>query len=343
MLKIFLLIIFEILKKFIKVNVVTFNWKAKRFISKGVVVMFLYKIDGNNLEEIKEKTFSKEVELHKLCENNLENIFGLKFVKREFSLNNFRLDTLAFNESSKSFVIIEYKNTSNFSVIDQGYSYLSLMLNNKADFILEYNENCNSTLKRDDVDWSQSRVIFVSPAFNNYQKEAINFKDLPFELWEVKRFTNDTMYFNLIKSSKGSESIKTIATIGSEVDIVNTEVKVYTEEQHLNNSSEEIVELYGKIKDFILSLDATIDIKAKKLELGFIYNKKVMLDIHLQKKALKIWLNTKAGTLDDPRNIARDVSNTGHWGNGDYQIQISNDEDIEYIFSLIKQLYKSKN
>ena len=210
--------------------------------------MFLYKIEGNNLEEIKENTFSKEVELHKLCENNLENIFGLRFVKREFSFNNFRLDTLAFNESSKSFVIIEYKNTSNFSVIDQGYSYLSLMLNNKADFILEYNENCNSTLKRDDVDWSQSRVIFVSPAFNNYQKEAINFKDLPFELWEVKRFTNDTMYFNLIKSSKSSESIKTIATSGSEVDIVNTEVKVYTEEQHLNNSSEEIVELYDKIR-----------------------------------------------------------------------------------------------
>ncbi|MBZ9633708.1 DUF5655 domain-containing protein [Clostridium sp. FP1] len=305
--------------------------------------MFLYKIDGSNLEEIKEKTFAKEVELHKLCESNLEDIFGLRFVKREFSFNNFRLDTLAFDESSKSFVIIEYKNTSNFSVIDQGYAYLSLMLNNKAEFILEYNENCNSILKRDDVDWSQSRVIFVSPVFNNYQKESINFKDLPFELWEVKRFTNDTMYFNQIKSSKNSESIKTISTNSTVVDIVNTEVKVYTEEQHLSNSSEDIVELYEKIKDFILSLDDNIDIKAKKLEVGFLYNKKVMLDIHLQKKGLKMWFNTKAGTLNDSRNIARDVSNTGHWGNGDYQIQISNDEDIEYIFSLIKQLYKMKN
>ena len=305
--------------------------------------MFLYKIDGNNLEEIKENPFSKEVELHKLCENNLENIFGLRFVKREFSFNNFRLDTLAFDESNKSFVIIEYKNTSNFSVIDQGYAYLSLMLNNKADFTLEFNENCNSTLKRDDVDWSQSRVIFVSPAFNNYQKESINFKDLPIELWEVKRFANDTMYLNQIKSSKTSESIKTISTNSSEVDIVNREVKVYTEEQHLNNSSEEIVELYEKIKDFILSLDDTIEIKAKKLEVGFVYNKRVMVDIHLQKKALKIWLNTKAGTLDDSRNIARDVSSTGHWGNGDYEIQISNDEDIEYIFSLIKQLYKKRS
>lgn len=305
--------------------------------------MFLYKIDDNNLEEIKEKPFSKEVELHKLCESNLENIFGLKFVKREFSFNNFRLDTLAFDESSKSFVIIEYKNTSNFSVIDQGYAYLSLMLNNKADFILEYNENCNSTLKRDDVDWSQSRVIFVSPAFNNYQKESINFKDLPFELWEVKRFSNDTMYFNPIKASKKAESIKTISTNSSEVDVVNREVKVYTEEQHLNNSSEEIVELYEKIKSFILSLDDNFDIKAKKLEVGFVYNKKVMVDIHLQKKALKMWLNTKVGTLDDARNITRDVSNTGHWGNGDYEIQISNDDNIEYIFSLIKQLYKMKN
>lgn len=305
--------------------------------------MFLYKIDGSSLEEIKENPFLKEVELHKLCENNLENIFGLKFVKREFSFNNFRLDTLAFDEGSKSFVIIEYKNTSNFSVIDQGYAYLSLMLNNKADFILEYNENCNSTLKRDDVDWSQSRVIFVSPAFNNYQKESINFKDLPFELWEVKRFNNNTMYFNPIKASKKAESIKTISTNSSEVDVVNREVKVYTEEQHLNNSSEEIVELYEKIKNFILLLDDNIDIKAKKLEIGFVYNKKVMVDIHLQKKALKMWLNTKIGTLDDPRSITRDVSNTGHWGNGDYEIQISNDEEIEYIFSLIKQVYKNRN
>lgn len=304
--------------------------------------MFLYKIDGNNLEEVKEKPFLKEVELHKLCESNLDNIFGLKFIRREFSLNNFRLDTLAFDESSKSFVIIEYKNISNFSVIDQGYAYLSLMLNNKADFILEYNENCGSTLKRDDVDWSQSRVIFVSPAFNNYQKESINFKDLPFELWEVKRFSNDTMYFNQIKASKKAESIKTISTNSSEVDIVNREVKVYTEEQHLNNSSEEIVELYERIKEFVLSLDENINIKVTKDYIGFVFNNKKIVDTLLLKKSMKIWINAKWGVLEDSKNISRNVSNIGHWGNGDYEIQISNDEDIEYIFSLIKQVYKNR-
>ena len=102
--------------------------------------MLLYQINNGKMKEVKEKPFKKEIELHKLCEDNLENIFGLKFVKREFNFNNFRLDTLAFDENTKSFVIIEYKKTSNFSVIDQGYAYLSLMLNNKAEFILEYNE-----------------------------------------------------------------------------------------------------------------------------------------------------------------------------------------------------------
>ncbi|MBW6411007.1 DUF5655 domain-containing protein [Clostridium weizhouense] len=305
--------------------------------------MFLYNINGEKLEEIREIPFKKEIELHKLCESNLEKIFGLKFVKREFSFNNFRLDTLAFDESSKAFVIIEYKNIRSLSVIDQGYAYLSLLLNNKADFILEYNENCNTTLKRDDVDWSQSRVIFVSPAFNNYQKESINFKDLPFELWEVKKFSNNTVYFNAIKPSKISESIKTITTSNEGASLVNKEVMVYTEDDHFKNSSEDIIDLYNKIKEFIFSLNDNITIKAKKLEIGFVYNNKIMIDIHLQRRALKLWLNTKIGTIDDSKNIAKDMSNTGHWGNGDYEIQIFDDEELEYIFSLIKQVYKIKS
>lgn len=304
--------------------------------------MFLYKIDNNNLDEIKEKPFSKEIELHKLCENNLEGIFGLEFVKREFSLNNFRLDTLAFDNVNKSFVIIEYKNTSNFSVVDQGYAYLSLMLNNKADFILEYNENCNNQLKKDDVDWSQSRVIFVSPLFNNYQKESINFKDLPFELWEVKRFSNNTMYFNPIKASKKSVSINTIETPSESINKVNKEVKVYTEEMRYENGSEEVRELYDRFKEYILSLDSNIDIKATKLYVSFTFNNKNLIDIEIQKHALKIWLNTKFGILNDSRNLFRDVSNIGHLGNGDYETSIKSDKDIEYIFSLIKELYKKK-
>ena len=48
--------------------------------------------------------------------------------------------------------------------------------------------------------------------------------------------------------------------------------------------------------------------------------------------------------LQDKKNVARDVSNVGHWGNGAYEIRLTDLEDIDYILSLLKQsLWKNKN
>ena len=162
--------------------------------------MPLFGIDKNNLKEIKEKSFDLERDVQRITESNLPEIFGYKFVSTEVYLNNLRIDTLAFDSETNTFIIIEYKKDRNLSVIDQGYAYLALLLNKKADFILEYNEKTNQTIKRGDVDWSQSKVIFVSPRFTTYQKGAIEFRDLPIELWEFKKYENNTILYNQLKA-----------------------------------------------------------------------------------------------------------------------------------------------
>jgi len=144
--------------------------------------MALYKLSKNQLTPIKEVNIDLEKDLQKITEKNLETIFNLKFINSEFALHQFRIDTLAFNNETNSFVIIEYKRDRNFSIIDQGYAYLALMLNNKADFILEYNETMQTNLKRKDIDWTQSKVLFLANSFTVHQQNAINFKDLPIEL-----------------------------------------------------------------------------------------------------------------------------------------------------------------
>lgn len=300
--------------------------------------MALYSIFNNRLNRIKERPFKLEKEIQNMTEQNLQTIFGYDFVRSEFGLNNFRIDTLAFDKETSSFIIIEYKRDKNFSVVDQGYAYLSLMLNNKADFILEYNENRENILKRNDVDWSQSKVIFISPRFTSYQKEAINFKDLPIELWEVKRYSNKTVDYSQIQTTGAKESIKTISKDNKAIDAVTREIKVYTEEEHLAKANDEIKELYEKMRESILNLDS-LDIKIKKHYITFVASTNVV-DIHIQRKALKMWINLPIGKLDDPKGICRDVSLIGHLGNGDYELQIQNDDDLEYILSLIKQSIK---
>lgn len=302
--------------------------------------MSIYSIN-KGLALIKEKTFRYEKEIQQLVEINLNILLNLKFIKSEFSLNNFRIDTLTFNVELKSFVIIEFKKDKNFSVVDQGYAYLSLMLNNKADFILEYNESQEGTLKRNDVDWSQSKVIFIAPNFTNYQKEAINFKDLPIELWEIKQFENSTILFEQVQKTNAIESIKTISKSSNEnVEKVNMEIKVFTENDHLSKGEFETRELYEKLKEGIFNLDDNVNVQPKKQTVGFRIENNIFCDIVIQAKGLKIYINLKSGDLLDAKNIARNVSKVGHWGNGSYEIKMYDTEDLEYILSLLKQSLK---
>ena len=299
-------------------------------------------VSKNILKQIPEDSFKLEKDIQNLIETNLKEMFNLEFIRSEFTIKNNRIDTLAYNSESKSFIIIEYKRERNFSVIDQGYAYLSLLINNKAEFIVEYNERLNQSLKRGEIDWSQTRIIFVAPSFTDHQKQAINFKDMPFELWEIKKFKNRIVSIEQIKKSKTTESIKTFGGLSKELSEVTKTIKVYTEEDHINYGSEFVKELYNTFKNAVLNI-GDMEITPFQSYIAF-KSRTNVIDVEIQRNALKFWINMKKNSLDDPKHIMRDVSNIGRFGNGDYELKITNDENIEYLMSLIKQSYlKNKN
>jgi predicted transport protein len=299
--------------------------------------MHLFIHQKNNLSSLKEIPFKLEKDIQNLFEQNLESILQLQVVKSEFTIKNYRIDTLAFDTESNSFVIIEYKRSQNYSVIDQGVSYLNLMLEYKADFIVEYNENMKGDLKRSDVDWSQTRIVFVSPSFTDYQKQSSNFKDLAIELWEVKQFENDIIIVNPIKKSKSAPSIKQVQpNENSELSKITKELKVYTEEEHLMDKSDAVKELYETYKMALMQLIPEVEVEAKKLYIAFKKGKNIA-DVVVLKNSLKFFINMKSGELDDPKGMLRDVSGIGHWGNGDYEVVVDDTKNLEYLMSLIKQ------
>ncbi len=302
--------------------------------------MPLYNTNNGALYQIKEAPFKLEREIQNLFEFNLNTIMGLELVKSEFSIKNKRIDSLAYDTQTNAFIIIEYKRGKNISVVDQGFTYLSLMLENKADFIIEYNESLNKQLKRDDVDWSQTRVVFVSTSFTENQKLATNFKDIAIELWEVKKYENETVSISPIKKSKSAESIKPITQQNKELKAVQDEIKVYTEDEHFIRPTEEIKELYETFRDGIIGLSDDIEMTPQKMYIAFKKDKKNYVYIHLQKHTVKIWLNAKWGELNEPKGISSDVSNKGHYGYGDYEIDMKDDSQLEYVLSLIKELIR---
>jgi len=269
-------------------------------------VKLYHQKNQTTLSNLKEQPFKLEREIQNLFEANLPEVMGLQLVRSEFSIKNKRIDTLAFDPETNAFIIIEYKRNKNISVVDQGFTYLSLMLENKADFIIEYNETLKGSPKRNEVDWTQTRVAFVSTGFTENQKTATNFKDIAIELWEVKRYENNLISINEVRKSKSAESIKPITQNNEKLKSVTEQLKVYTEEDHLKRRSDEVVELYETYKAAILNLSDDIEVDYRKDYIAFKKNSNIA-DITVQKNGLKIWINLKKGNLDDPRNLMRDV------------------------------------
>ena len=240
--------------------------------------MKLFNISGEKLEAVGSNPFKLEKDIQSLIENNVDELFELEFVKSELRINNFRFDTLCFDASNNSFVVIEYKKGHSYSVIDQGYSYLSTLLNNKSDFVLEYNETLSKNMKRDEVDWSQSRVIFISPSFSLYQKTSVNFKNLPFELWEVTRYKNSSLAMNHISTESDVDINSTLVDDDKSnvVKQVSKEVIRYDEDYHLyksKNRPQSVVELYHSLKERVMGMAEGIDLRIAKQTIGFRQNK----------------------------------------------------------------------
>ncbi len=248
--------------------------------------MDLYKITGSNnhtkwekkppkLNSISSKKFDLEDHLQWLIEENTNELLGLEFIKSEFTVDsNFgdelRIDTLCFEETDPnednhegSFVILEYKKKKTSSVVDQGFSYLSVMDSSRDTFINEYCKKKDISPNKVNIDWSQSKIIFIKPSFTIHQRNGVNFKDVPFQLIEYKLFSNDFISFKTIETNTSRNSLGMKGLTGSNLTMdqkkILNEVKPSNEEDLLNGCDKNIRQIWEKIQESILDPNEFID------------------------------------------------------------------------------------
>jgi predicted transport protein len=308
--------------------------------------MPIYSINEQRLRLVKEKRIDLEKTIQLLTEKNLYEIFGLEFVSgrrnKEFYLDGLRIDTLGFDPCNKAFVIIEYKRDKSFSVVDQGYAYLSLMINNKADFVLEYNHRKKANLRKSDVDWSQVRVKFIAGNFTNYQRRAINFKDMPIHLWRVKLYENDTVLYKQVQI-QSSNSIKTlISKEKPKIEEVSQEVKVYTLQDHLSGKPKSIIEIVEKLSDQILGLNSRIIEVPQKNSIVYRISKSVA-ELEVRAYNVRLTFDVLKEKLKDPLLMAREVRNISDRKLGETEIIIDDIARVSYAVDLIRQVLEVDN
>lgn len=110
----------------------------------------------------------------------------------------------------------------------------------------------------------------------------------------------------------------------------------YTLADHPYLSNSQVEPLFRNLRARILDLDDSVTEEIKKRYIAY-KSQTNFVDIVPLAKHLSLMLNMKFSDIDDPKGIAKDVTNIGRSGNGDVEIIFSSLSQLEDVVDLIRQ------
>ena len=96
--------------------------------------------------------------------------------------------------------------------------------------------------------------------------------------------------------------------------------------------------LFEELRKRILNIDSSVREEPQKLYIAYksITN---FVDLIPQRKALRLSLNIPFEKINDPEKKCRNVYGLGRWGNGDTEVKLDSQEELDYTLDLIKQAF----
>ncbi len=285
---------------------------------------------GKKVKERNSSSVALEKELQTLIENNMEEFFGVRFLKSEYVITDGRVDSIGLDENNSP-VIFEYKRSSSENVINQGLFYLDWLMDHKADFKLLAIDKLGEEVA-ETIDWSVPAVICIASDFTRYDVHAVNQMARNIKLVKYCKYGDDLLLFEhlnapVVKANSNKEG----STSGN-----------YSQKTHLEkleSANDNIKDLYDSLCNYIESLGD--DIVANQLKYYLAY-KKVQNVFCIEIMKSKIYVRTKLdpSSVELEEGFTKDMTNIGHYGTGDLEIELKNDADFQKAKDLIDRAYE---
>lgn len=298
--------------------------------------MKVFRLVGNGVEELSGYTVTVEKSLQTLMERNLEALLGIRFLASEYSTgkkHRGRIDTLGIDENNSP-VIIEYKRSTNENVINQGLYYLDWLMDHQADFMVLVMNRLGHEIAQS-VDWSAPRLLCVAGGFTKYDGHAVQQINRNIELYTYKRYGDDLLLLDLVNATTAH-----FETEDGECLEAKTPSSSKTVSDYLAQASEEVTERFEALRAFMIALGDDVQMNTLKHYFAFKRIKNfACVEIHPQTKCISVYVKVNPDTIELEPSFTRDVRQIGHYGTGDLEITIANDDQLERSKALIHRSY----
>ena len=99
--------------------------------------------------------------------------------------------------------------------------------------------------------------------------------------------------------------------------------------------------LFESLDKRIMNLSPAVKKEYKKLYVAYKLDTN-FVDIVFQKQRLRISINMKFSEINDPNGICKDITGLGRWGNGDVELFMEHQDELEQIMEIVKQSFDAQ-
>ncbi|WP_139006430.1 DUF5655 domain-containing protein [Arthrobacter crystallopoietes] len=302
----------------------------------------LFRVMDGVATELPSTSMALERNLQTLIESNLESIFGVRFLASEYDtgkVHRGRIDSLGLDENGSP-VILEYKRTTNETVINQGLFYLDWLMDHRGEFQILVDRRLGRETALA-IDWSAPRLICVANDFTRYDEHAVRQIDRNVELVRYRDFGSELLAIELVTTTTttadGSRRIPSASAEGP-----TRQGRDRTVAELLTQADENLRALYEAFEVFALSLGDDVVKNERKNYFAFRRLKNfACAEVHPQSRNLLVYLKLDPSTVEMRDGFIRDVSNIGHFGTGDVELRITNRETWGTVEALTRRAYEA--
>ena len=99
--------------------------------------------------------------------------------------------------------------------------------------------------------------------------------------------------------------------------------------------------LFESLDKRIMNLSPAVKKEYKKLYVAYKLDTN-FVDIVFQKQRLRISINMKFSEINDPNGICKDITGLGRWGNGDVELFMEHQDELDQIMEIVKQSFDAQ-
>jgi len=299
----------------------------------------LFATKNGMVDELAGSAAGLEKSLQNVFEENLEVFLGVRFLASEFvTTNGGRMDTLGVDENGCP-VIIEYKRDRSENVINQGLFYLDWLMDHKGDFEILVRDKYGKE-SADAIEWRSPRLICIANDFTKYDEHAVNQMGRNIELVRYRRFGNELLLLELLTVT--SVKVGRATRAPAIENTTNSGTNVYTTvSQHLENADNKLRNLFDDLQAYLLGMGDDVQEKTLRFYIAFRRIKNfACVEIRRQNARLLVYLKVDPDTTKIEPGFTRDVRKIGHYGTGDLEVTITDQETLERAKPLILKSYE---